>query len=170
MSFASVIETVTAAVGCVRSVADVLGSFRDLVGTKEGEAVAAAKQQMLDLEHGLLVAKFAILDLEKENYRLTEHAGQLERLLSDRDKGKLHEIAPGAFGYVLGDLPKTLKRGPWYCQPCFENGRKIVFQRAKREFGFDVFQCSACGGHIKVPNDLRGQIRSASATYRLDGF
>lgn len=125
-------------------------------GDSDPEALATAKEQILEVKEALYAAKDSIFTLKDQ---LTESGAQikeLERRLAQRDEYALEKIGPGAFAYVQKNDQEALANGPWLCQSCFDDGRVAVLQFNRRDIGQDTHKCPRCESVVRVPNDVHG--------------
>jgi len=172
MDFIGALAGFDAAGKAVKSVTEALGAVRRLLPADKSQELAAAEQALAQLKEELPALKDLAFALKLENGELKEENLSLKQQLADRQQATLQRVGAGAFVYVLDGHAEALKDGPWYCQPCFDQGAKSVLQFAAREFGFDLFKCPRCGGQIKVPNSVKAHVRTGSRrrTADLDDF
>lgn len=156
-----VITAIDGALGTATRAIDLVGRLRGIFPGKPKE-LAAALDAVTQLKEEMTAAKTVALALKEENVMLREENFALKQQLADRQEAKLRKIATGAFAYVFGDDPDTLQNGPWYCQTCFDQGTKAVFQYADRQFRFDAHKCPSCGTTIQVPNKYTPPVPTVS--------
>lgn len=106
------------------------------------------------VQAALIEAHQQILALQEENSQLREEKATLAARLAELETCDLKQLAGGAFAYVPEDKSGALKNGPWYCQPCFDDGKRAVVQFAKRDLHFDRYDCPRCGAAIRVANSV----------------
>jgi len=169
MDIAQTLSAVGSAIGTANGLVEFIKGAGALRGAND-EAIAAAKEQQLQVKQALYAAQETIFAMKDQVAELTDQVKRLEAQLAQRKEHVLQQLGPGAFAYVAKDAHDAVRSGPWLCQPCFEDGKQSVLQLAKPDFGFDAFQCPRCGAAVRVPNDRRAIIRTARAPNRFQGF
>ncbi len=172
MDIAAILGSVRMGVGVATDTVGLLHSLRST--SRDGaKDLDAAIQRVTTLQKALLEAQDGISALKD---RCTEQADQvkaLEQRLAERDAHILHDTGKMAFVYVRKEsADHDTKNGPWFCQPCFDQGKKAVLQFAQREFHFDRYKCPLCGSEIRVPNDNKPEclIAPVIRSHRFDSF
>lgn len=127
-------------------------------GDSDPEALAAAKEQILEVKEALYAAKDSIFTLKDQLAESGAQIKELERRLAQRDESALEKVGPGAFVYVGKSAPEALRNGPWLCQSCFDDGKVAVLQFEKQDWGHDTHKCPRCNTLVRVPNDVKWTI------------
>lgn len=138
---------------------DTVDAFKALRGRQpKTEEITMAFERVLSAQEAVFEVKQVIFSLQEENAELKIRLKDCEQFQADKDKLELRAVTPAAFAYVDKTVEPPYIGFPWYCQHCLDNRKKSVFQFAKRDFGFDVYQCYSCSTQIQVPNGIKAEI------------
>ena len=169
MDIPQTLAVVGSAIGSANGLVDFLKGASALK-SPQGEAVAAAQKQALEMKEALYAAKDTIFALKDQVAELIDRVKELEVQQARRGEHVLQQLGPGAFAYVPKDAHDAVKQGPWFCQPCFEDGKLSVLQLSKPDFHADEFQCPRCHAVVRIPNDREMEVLTARSPNRFDGF
>jgi hypothetical protein len=162
MTLDEIIATFDAMAGATGRAADTFGKALGLLRRDDRQAILSAQEAALEFQEKLQATKRAVSVLQDEKERLEKRVRELEDHLKQHETMTVKQVAYGATVYVTAVPAEQAGEGgiaplPWYCQPCFDEGKKAVLQLHKRDFGTDVFQCPRCQAQIQVPNDIRAE-------------
>lgn len=105
---------------------------------------ADLKKSISDLYDEFLAVKSAII-------RLTDENAELRRAATvEQQRPAIRQVGQAMYYFVGGEGP--------FCQPCYDNGQKLVNLTAKRKMGSSGFgrQCLVCHhSYIEDPAPLR---------------
>ncbi|MDR3438908.1 hypothetical protein [Telmatospirillum sp.] len=148
--------------------------FLKAIGLPHGAdkgVINAAKEQASQLQEALYAAKDTIGAQKDRIASLVEQAKALEVRISQREEYVLEPIGPGAFAYIRKAAHDAQKKGPWLCQPCFDDGKQSVLQFSKTDWHRDAYKCPRCEAILWVPNNNEMRAQTASLTRgRFDDF
>ena len=163
-----IIKTINEAITGTKSLVELFSKFRS--GKPSHEDISAAYERMLNLQQTILDTKEAVLTLQDENSSLKKQIGKLKDFEIYRQNHELKPIAPGALAYVSKDTKEINNNIPWYCQTCFDNEQKSVFQFAERKSKHDIYQCYACYSQLRIPHGIKHEAKTISSTSRFGGY
>lgn len=106
--------------------------IKGAIAARDDAKVTAA---LIDMSERLMNAYSAGLDaaanagsLQSQLSAAQAEIAQLRGRLEERDAYVLHEIRPGAFTYTWKGVAGGGQPAHHLCQPCFDDGRKVVLQ------------------------------------------
>lgn len=116
--------------------------------------VAKMNGLLLDAQQALFDHNTQLLTLQQQLLETAEQLRKAQEALAQRGAYTLVETADGQWAYrvntapVLGGPvdPAAPQRLHYVCQPCFDNGRKVVLQFGSA-FG-PALQCPVCLHHV----------------------
>jgi hypothetical protein len=133
---ASQIGIVVTSLNTAKDIAKAMIGIRDhnLVADK----LAALNDQLLKAQNALLAHNAAMFELQNEKFEACEELRKLKEALSERSRYALVDLGQGHLAYRMNIAPQEGGTGepaaaqtPHYvCQPCYDNGRKVVLQRS----------------------------------------
>lgn len=112
-----------------------------LIGIRDfnlvAEKVAALNDQLLKAQEALLAHNTAMFQLQNEHFEAREELRKLKEAASERGRYTLVDLGKGHLAYRMNVAPQesgstepVSAEAPHYlCQPCYDNGRKVVLQR-----------------------------------------
>lgn len=152
-----------------------LGSLNALIGTAKGAGSLAT--ELFGIQRQLYDARGECLRLQDDNTALKARIVELEASLRredafdrEQEKFQLKEVGPRSFAYAFKESAGGEECSHLLCAPCFQDRKMSILQLGVREFNVDTLKCPRCGTEVRVPNDVRADIRTARRTNRLDGF
>ena len=150
----SAISGITTSIAAARDIAKGMSALRD--STLINERTAALMDQLLKAQEGLLAHNTALLQLQQDHFVACEKLRKLEEAVNERGRYSTFEITPGSFVYRVNVAPQqTGTREPsaaepmhYVCQPCYDNGRKVILGYLVTGDAFSHWKCSACEREI----------------------
>ena len=150
----SAISGITTSIAAARDIAKGMSALRD--STLISERTSALLEQLLKAQEGLLAHNTALLQLQGEHFVACEKLRKLEEAASERGRYSTFEITPGNFVYRVNALPEqsgasepsATELGHYLCQPCFDNGRKVMLNFRRLHMLGDTWTCSVCNSRI----------------------
>ena len=150
----SAISGITTSIAAARDIAKGMSALRD--STLINERTAALMDQLLKAQEGLLAHNTALLQLQQDHFVACEKLRKLEEAFSERGRYSPFEITPGNFVYRMNVIPQqsgasepsTAESGHYLCQPCFDNGRKVMLNYRNLHIYGETWSCSVCESRI----------------------
>jgi hypothetical protein len=142
MDLSTALSSVSATFGLARAALDA----RD--DAKLRAAMVDMQQQLFEAMSGAAALATRCYELEKARQEAETRAREAEASLREREAHELRPLRPGAYAYAKrGQEPDA--NGPWLCQPCYDNGRKVVLRFMPGVGGMTVtrWTCPESGGH-----------------------
>lgn len=132
---ASQIGIVATSLGAARDIGKALVGIRD--HNLVAEKLAALNDQLLQAQQALLSHNATLFELQQQNFEAREELRKLKESASERGRYTLVDLGKGQLAYRVNVAPTQGASGepvsadaPHYvCQPCYDNGRKVVLQR-----------------------------------------
>ena len=123
--------------------------------------VAKMNEQLLRAQDSLFTHNSQLLSLQQELFELRDKLRVAEARITERGRYQLAEVSVGKWVYLHRPNPidpvasgATPHGRPHYvCQPCFDNGRKVVLQYIESTMG-NSLDCSVCNASLYVGEDL----------------
>jgi hypothetical protein len=165
------IKDAATGIGGMKAAVELVKSLYELNATGD-------KLQGQDERQGLILALQKRLgNLMDEHIALHERLLKLQtidkrkkRFLADRKNYVLKETYARSFAYVANKPVNDGDPAIHLCVECFENDKRSLLQLKKRDFGFDVVCCHACGGETQITNDITATIQSAGPRRDWSGW
>lgn len=158
----TMISAFSTAAGGVKTAVELVKSLRGSpsLTPPEQELVEVAMERMAAAEQALFDFKLRAFPLVEENSALKSRIRELQAFRTANEGLESRVIAQGASALVDKEVQPPYQNTVWYCEHCMNKGVKSPFHFDKQEFGFDTYYCPACPAKIKVPNDLRAEVRT----------
>lgn len=151
---------VSAAITSIKTAKDIAGSalaVRDwnLVATE----IAKMNDQLLKAQDALFSHNSQLLELQQQLFETTEKLRKAEESIAERGRYSLVDVGGGQWAYRVNVSPvqggsgePSASQFPHYvCQPCFDNGRKVVLQLGDA-MGYKHLWCPVCKTTVSAGN------------------
>lgn len=131
-----------------------------LIGIRDfnvvAERVAALNDQLLKAQEALLAHNTAMFQLQSENFEAREELRKLKEAVNERSCYALVDLGKGHLAYRLAiaaqssapDAAANVHAPHYVCQPCYDNGRKVVLQRNYYMGIAGGLDCPVCKNHV----------------------
>ena len=114
-------------------------------------AISQINDQLLKAQESLFTHNSQLLDMQQKHLEAREELRNLKETLAERGRYSLVELTKGSFVYRLNVAPSEsgtidpVRPEPVHhlCQPCFDQGVKIVLQRTEF-YSIVSLRCSRC--------------------------
>lgn len=101
------------------------------------EKAAAINEQLLKAQEALLAHNAAMFELQDKYFEAREELRKLQEAASERGRYTLFKFPQGHLAYRMNVTPQlggasqpgSTEPEHYVCQPCFDNGRKVVLQQ-----------------------------------------
>ncbi len=121
---------------------------------KLSTAIAQMNKQLLEAQHSLFVLSGQAFALQQQLVQSEEQKRKLEASLEERDRYVLFEVGREQFVYRF-KVEQEVAAGPgisqpahYICQPCFDNGRKVVLRFFDSSTFGPHYTCSVCQAEV----------------------
>jgi hypothetical protein len=123
--------------------------------------VVKMNEQLLRAQDSLFSHNAQLLSLQQELFELRDRLRTAETRIAERGRYQLAEVSVGKWVYLHKPDPDNpvasgatpYGRPHYVCQPCFDNGRKVVLQYVESTIG-NSLDCSVCKASLYVAEDL----------------
>ncbi|QMV26810.1 hypothetical protein GRI33_07700 [Brucella sp. BO3] len=140
----------------------------DIVPVENG--LLEAMDQILQLKQMQLELIDALIALKQQQLSLDEERIRIKQFEADAKNYVLKEVSPHSRAYVPTAAVASGESPQYLCVSCFEQKQRSLLQFEERDFHFDTLQCPQCSGTIRVPNDVRMEVRTVRVPNKFDGF
>jgi len=150
----SLISVAASSIGAAKQIGAAALALRD--SNMLAAEIGRMNDQLLKAQDSLFAHNTQLLTLQQELIEAREKLRAAEQRVSERASYELTEVSLGKWVYqhIPGAPGGTPHRRPHYvCQPCFDNGRKVVLQYIESDMG-NVLDCQVCKASLYVGEDL----------------
>lgn len=141
---------IAATLASLKTVKDISQAMMELRDTQ------ALQAKTIELQKAILDTQQRVSDVDAERAALENKVHSLEAEIKNLkdweiEKGEyqLRPVGDGVFAYV-NKSADSAEAQPWFCQNCFDSGRKSALQFLRKHGRDDIYKCHACGAMMSV--------------------
>lgn len=141
------LSLIGAAAGAISAAKDI---GKAALGIRDANLIAGEmaklNDQLLAAQDALFRHNAQLLDLQQQHFDATMELQKLRERAAERARYVLGAVSAGAFAYrYQATDPDEAAAAPphWLCQPCFDNGRKVVLSKIEVH-RLPIWQCTVC--------------------------
>jgi hypothetical protein len=120
---------------------------------ERNEAIAKTVEILRAVQDDALTMRerYSLLLTEKDN--LIKKISEFEKWSEIERQYELKEIAPGVFVYAYQKTDKAIEPAHWICAKCYNERKKSILQRSKKDGHGTHYKCHTCGSTILDHSD-----------------
>ena len=119
---------------------------------------AALATQVSDIMHSMIDAQAHASAAYARETELTQRIRELEAQVAsfekweaEKQRYQLERVGSGTFAYRLKESERRGEPTHYICQPCYERGKKMIFQFTQEYDRGPVHQCPGCKLNMILP-------------------
>jgi hypothetical protein len=126
------------------------GAWDIAKGLKDIDDAVRRNAAVIDLQQTILAAQQEQSVLIEKVRELEKEVTELKAWGAEKEKYELKNVGRGAFAYVRKKDAQPSEPSHWLCAQCYQNSKKSILQYHHGDHRDHVYDCSACGGKIRV--------------------
>lgn len=115
--------------------------------------------QLLKAQDALFSHNAQLLALQQQLFETTEKLRKAEETIAERGRYSLVDVGGGQWAYRVNIVPtrsgagepRAAQSAHYVCQPCFDNGRKVILQFGDA-MGINQLWCPVCKTSVSASN------------------